>query len=181
MCVCCVTCTTASGAPQDDVDEANELCQLDSADRVPCMARDHNRLQQPGDKAPTTAPGSLVHVSAGLITTAIAAISFVFFAGHTSVSHSLTSLFESSEPANSSSAHPSLSSLPFASRSRAARGQSAVIIQVESRPLTANISDATQFHSLSAAINYQYALAHGYECTLLGDIHSIKHTLEYTL
>jgi len=42
--------------------------------------------------------------------------------------------------------------------------QSAIIVQVDSRPLTSNFSDSSQFHSLTAAINYLYAKRHGYEC-----------------
>ena len=42
--------------------------------------------------------------------------------------------------------------------------RSAIFVQVDSRPLTDNFADDSQFHSLTAAINFMYAKRHGYEC-----------------
>ena len=53
---------------------------------------------------------------------------------------------------------------PWAPSERTRGAQSAVIVQVDSRPLTGDFSDVSQFHSFTAAINYLYAKRHGYEC-----------------
>jgi hypothetical protein len=123
-------------------------------------------MKHPAHISQTCAPGPVACVSAGLVSLAIAAAVLVLFAGNKSVSHSLATLFEDDEGVRTTS-DSALSPPPPTRRpevSLAARGRSAVIIQVDSRPLTSDISDETQYHSLTAAINYQYASAHGYEC-----------------
>lgn len=112
-----------------------------------------------------TSPVSIVLISATLFALAIAAAALVLFLGHESVSHSLSALMDVAPSAGSAAR----ASRPISRRpevSPAARGRSAIIVQVESRPLTTNFSDGAQYHSLGAAINYQYARAHGYECAL---------------
>ena len=124
----------------------------------------------PAHKTQAFAPGPVACVSAGLVSLAIAAAVLVLLAGNKSVSHSLATLFEGDDGVRTTSDSALSLRLPMRRPevSPAARGRSAVIIQVDSRPLTSDISDETQYHSLTAAINYRYARAHGYECTLPG-------------